>query len=377
MTTLDDLIEVVNIEKIKTETVTDHIDGIFYYDETNNFRKFRLKETGFNNDLKIQSCFLLGGLYVMSKQKLDHGKLKHQLNLQENQTDLKFKFFSHGKSDFYDILHSKRLNILIDWLNDQKVYVHLTTLDYLYYSITDIIDNLPDSQSETEDNRELKNELYVVVKDNIDIFLRILFRFKYPNIQKDKLEDFNKAVLDFYIANSGVDENYIDEPIKDLLIQMLNAGTSKENLNFLQDNIDHELFGEYEFIYLSTPLKILTATHIFDEELDIVKKLRLLNIDFENRLNMKFVKSESDMNVQLSDAVIGFSGKLATFLYNNDFAKITDFVDRLDTDQLDLLKSYFKIMRKSELQCRYFTNSIMPNHYIQKYAHLINKVFSR
>ena len=93
---VDSLKEVKEIEmELYPNVDRSKVDGTFYYDESNNFRKFRLNETGFNNDISDQSHFTLGGIYLPKGCKPDVEDLMIKLRPQKNQKELKFKFFSY------------------------------------------------------------------------------------------------------------------------------------------------------------------------------------------------------------------------------------------------------------------------------------------
>jgi hypothetical protein len=70
----------------------------FYYDETNNIRKFILKEVGFNNHI-TNAYFVLGGLIIKEEQESRIDLLKKQLKLGSEVLEKKFKTLT-GKKIF-------------------------------------------------------------------------------------------------------------------------------------------------------------------------------------------------------------------------------------------------------------------------------------
>ncbi len=250
-------------------------------------------------------------------------------------------------------------------------------MDYLYYSIVDIVDNLPDIKDTFMFNRQIKNAFYDLVKANIDEFISIIYKYQYPNIDSSRTYDFYKEIYKFYINNVVIDNFDFNDFPKELLRQMLKAGYEREGAGFLENNVDLVMFKEFEFIYIGNPLNMPNAKHVFDEEKDIIAKLEDHKIDYSNELHMVFVDSKTDIFVQLSDAVVGFVGKLSTHLYNSELSDIGLLVNSLGEQQIELLKQFFIRMRKSELLCPYFTNSIMSDSYLEKFNALINFVFAR
>ncbi len=90
----------------------------FYYDETNNIRKFYLKENDFNDSSK--SNFVLGGI-VFETTKTDFRDCFNKLNLQYNVTEVKLKNLATG--DFISCLKSKKLRIFLDFLFHSDLYM--------------------------------------------------------------------------------------------------------------------------------------------------------------------------------------------------------------------------------------------------------------
>ncbi|MEC4817924.1 MAG: hypothetical protein SAK29_32330, partial [Scytonema sp. PMC 1069.18] len=71
----------------------------FFYDETNNIRKFYVRESDFNSS--FQSNFVLGGI-VYDKSKPDIEKLFSELNLERSIKEVKLKHLAKG--DFLSCL---------------------------------------------------------------------------------------------------------------------------------------------------------------------------------------------------------------------------------------------------------------------------------
>ena len=87
---------------------------IFYYDETNNIRKLRLKENGtFNIQAnQINQNFVLAGIVCEeNKYSLEVQSLKNDLYLDKNNNEIKFKHIAKG--NFIECLNSKKLNIFL------------------------------------------------------------------------------------------------------------------------------------------------------------------------------------------------------------------------------------------------------------------------
>lgn len=80
------------------------IKGTFYYDETDNVRKYYLKETGLNE--QIDKHFVLGGAYLEEGCTTpDVEGLKAKLNIATDLEELKSKHLYKG--DFLKVLDNK------------------------------------------------------------------------------------------------------------------------------------------------------------------------------------------------------------------------------------------------------------------------------
>ena len=372
---VDSLKKVKELEKMLHPPVDkSKVDGTFYYDESNNFRKFRLNETGFNNDIIQQSHFTLGGIYIPKDINPDIEDLLKNLRPQKSQKELKFKFFSYGKTELIDFLNSKRLKSLFDWIHKNGLLIHMSTMDYLYFSIVDIIDELPDANVTGAYNRSLKDTLYNVINKNIELFVEILYKYKYPNIAKDNKFKFYEEVFNFYTKNYEYNNDDPEDFIKELLRQMLKSGFRREGSGFLEENIDYILHDRFETIYINNPVNFPNCTHIFDEEPDIMNRLEELESNYSELLNMEFKKSDMDIYIQLSDVIAGFSAKLDNMIFNNDYIEITKFVLSLNKFQVELLHNYLMLVVKSENFCIMFNHAIVPDIYRQKYYLLLRVV---
>ena len=120
----------------------------FFYDETNNIRKFFLKENGkINIQLKeLNQNFLLGGVCyeeTTTLTSISFQKLKKDLYLDKKiiEENLEIKFKHIAKGDFLQCLKSKKLKTFLEWILSNNLYIHYSSLDIFYWSIVDIIES--------------------------------------------------------------------------------------------------------------------------------------------------------------------------------------------------------------------------------------------
>ncbi len=122
-----------NRRKTKIQEPTADFDSYFtfYYDETNNIRKFHVREKEGNIDFNysFNSNFVLGCLVYEGTQP-DIKPLFDRLNLQKNITDVKLNHIAKG--EFLDCLKSEKLNIFLKCLLDNDLYIHYSSINILY-----------------------------------------------------------------------------------------------------------------------------------------------------------------------------------------------------------------------------------------------------
>ncbi len=160
------------IEYEKLECVNDKFT--FYYDESNNIRKLHLTSKGLNVE---KSCnFVLAGIVHRGEH---HGAnfelLKETLCLQKSAKEIKLKHI--GTGSFENVLASKKLNTIFQWLLDNNFYIHYFSLNVLYWSIVDIVDSVIDNLAPVERDffiqfhMSVKSDLYKVIVSNEALFV--------------------------------------------------------------------------------------------------------------------------------------------------------------------------------------------------------------
>jgi len=345
----------------------------FYYDETNNIRKLRLKKNGtFNIQTnEVNKNFVLAGIcHEENKHLLDIQQLKNNLNLDKNNTEIKFKHIAKGT--FIECLTFKKLNIFLDWLSNNDLYIHYSSIDILYWSIVDIIESSVQyySQFRYKDLDYFKMLFYEIVKVDLENFLKILAKYNYPNIIEKKRNKFLSELM-VYIDKNKLpvikDIDAVNEHSTLVLLDIL-KNSKNQGLTFIENNIDLELINSFDLFY-QRPLGLFNiSTHIFDEEEQIMKSFNKVEFyDNEKKLqNFTFEKSHENDLIQISDVVVGILGKYMTFINELKFADISKIKNGLNDLQLDSLTKLFKLLRKSELHSKAFVHHIAPLTAIEK-----------
>lgn len=326
----------------------------FYYDETNNYRKFWLQEEDFN--ASITSDFVLGGvLYFGKSTNSDVNELKKRVKLQKSAKELKFKHLIDKGSSFLECLANKKIRIFLEWLNDSDLYIHYSNINNFYYALVDIIDSIFDDIPYNYYLAEaMKDELYVLAINNYDNFFKLLKRFNYPNIDDEDVSEFCEGIIE--MINNEYDENFSLECLR----QMLKSARKKKELIFLRENKEDTIIENYYTFYTRTIEMFKNATHIYDKEYEVEKEINKIEFFDGNKLmeNYGFVKSEDVDLVQVSDCFVGFMGKFFSFINQTSDDEINSLDIILDEFQKDSLGLFGKLILKSERMSRYYLHSI-------------------
>lgn len=326
------------------------VKDVFYYDESNNVRKLVLRKGELNNDIS-KAYFVLGGLAIPKDATPNISMLVKKLNFPQETKEFKISNFVGRKKNIDSVLKSKKVRILLDWLLEEKLYIHYFAQNLLFFSLVDLVDSLP--YDEASENalfmfyRPLKNALYTEVLKDLDSYLEILFEFGYPNIRKDSITSFIKKLYELYFNNYEGHDNIEDFP-KELLRQMMKSAISNESLVFLEDNEDFVLIDKFHMTYMNQMLRFPSATHIFDNEYEIEKKIIIEQKDLVDYVSYKFVDSKSELLIQLSDVIVGVMSEILSFIEYKSIFNIKEYIDGLDMSKLELIYRLNKLIMESD-----------------------------
>ncbi|MCI6564403.1 DUF3800 domain-containing protein [Campylobacter sp.] len=340
---------------------TSNIKINLYYDETNNIRKFYLtnnKREYLNSDI---SAFILGGVglkpEMLSKNNVFDKSLKdlfEKLGLQKTQSELKFKHIAHGS--FQDILKSKKLNILFDFLLENNIVLHMQILDVIHWSLIDIIE----SQTTMDIVKpyffldvcilnKVKSALTEIAKSFKTDFFKNLYDFKYPDVidKKKKFVIFLKKFLLKFNEEKLYVKKGIDPVILELLEKVLCKIEEFDNdmFVFLENEPEHELIDKFLEFYFYRIISFPQCYHIFDNEFEVKKKLSNF---LKEKNNYKFVDSKDNLLVQLSDIMVGFFRSLFEYILKIDYIDIEDVFNSFSKEEKICLKKFFNLYQKTE-----------------------------
>ena len=335
---------------------------IFYYDETNNIRKFWFKDENKFNIPKenLSKNFILGGVvHLKSKSNFNTDLLKKNLKLPQNVKEIKLKHIAKG--DLLSCLKSKKLEVFLNWLLTNDLFIHYSNLNILYWSSIDILESMIPNEL-LEIHMQLKTILYEFIKINLNDFVFIMYKYEYPNIHREQSNNFLDDILNFIEKNKtkfiSKHPNINQELI--LLISQIIENSKNTELPFIMDEKSHILIDDL-FIFYKRPFGIFkNSKHIFDEESsieDIFKRWQFY--DNEKKWNnFEFQNSKNNDLIQISDIVVGILGKLFEYLNNTNIQELNQLKYNLKEQQLINLTKIVRLIDKSDNQTTAFIHSI-------------------
>ena len=353
MTKLDDImasfaknLKMLNVEPIK-------INKTFYFDESNNIKKGIIGKDKDNNEDLENLYFVLGGIAV--DKNIDFDDLLRYVGARQVPTDAKFSFFAFKKNKFEEAISQSRLRKFFEYLLNHKILIHFDVLHYMHFALTDILDSLIEENDANQFAamayyKQLQSDMTEVLYQNYDALHEVLVEFEFPNVPKEKANDFINEILDLYTCNyETYDPDDIDNFTKELLRQIIKAKRNKNNLVFLEDNNSFVISEGVFHNYLSRALEVNDFKY-FDNELSITNHFEGLDAEYEKKLNVKFVDSANSREIQICDVVCGFVARLYNFLSHHEEHEIYTFIKNLNKEDeaYKTLKAFADLMTLSD-----------------------------
>ena len=312
-----------------------------YYDETNNPIKIQYKENDTNIDLnKLNKNYLLGGV-AFKEKPTNIEELIKDLDFQENFKEIKFKLICNKRKDLIECLKSKKLNILLKWIDNNDLYIHAFIFNNMYDLVVEIIDSILANKKIGKeilwDIDAIKSSFYNFILNNWDSFNKLLIKYNYPNI--NNVQSFCNDIINM-INNYDIDDFYL----KDLCLDLLITGSKQKELIFLINNEDNALIDSYAQINYERVTTFPNSTHYFDDITCIKEKMESAYLH-ENK-NFTFINSKSDYYIQLSDVIINIIYRYYSFLSKSE-EEIKEIVNNLDNISKENLMLIINLLDKS------------------------------
>ena len=250
-----------------------------------------------------------------------------------------------AKGNFTDIIKSKKIEKILQWLLDNKLFIHFSVFDTLYWSVVDIIESIisPDNNLFTY-SEILKSDLLYIVRTNITQIISLFNKYKYPTIPRNLKNYFLERLIQ--IIESANLNHFNKMMLKGAIQQGLNC----DSLPFIEGNEKEELINDFSIFYFQSLILFKNSKHIFDEEKSI-SDLFDTNEFFQSNLRNRtycFENSQNNFGIQLSDVIIGILGKMFLYIINESEHDIFTLKNYLTPTERNILYLIKKLILSSE-----------------------------
>lgn len=346
-----------------------------YCDESSNAIKFRFKDETGKLNVDWRNDFVLAGIaYEGDTPIFDIDELFASFKLQKTVTDAKLgniaKYHGNDVNRFVDILKSKKVNLFLNTLWNSNTYIHWSTQSLLYFSLVDIVDSVMNIPLMSNG---IKNVLYKYVRFDLDYFLGFLARYSYPNIKKEKVEDFCEEFISWIESTEPLSQE--DELCLEFLRQGAKSSKKSGDLLFLTENRDNLLIENFVPIYASRLGEFPSSTIHFD-------KCGIAEENIDGLANAfcdikkpayDFMDSTENRWIQICDFVSGMIAALLAFVNENDIGEINATLKMFDETQKNNLKLLTQLIRKSSTKNKYFDHMSCNYEQGERVRYLISK----
>lgn len=284
----------------------------FYHDETNNTKKLRITDRGFN--IEKLDVFALGGVvHEGVPRPIDIHPLREVMRIQKSAPEIKLAHVAKGA--FLDLLRSEKLLILLRWITDNGLMVHYHTLDPLYWSIVDILDSILarlDNPMLVAHHALLKSDLALVLRTDLTATTEMFYRHNYPSLDAAGRQPFLYELIEILRRNESVlpEFNFM------MLKGTIQAGRGLQDLVFIEGNQSRELIDNFSMFYMTRIALFKYSTHVLDMEDSIRDHFQTVPLMSGGNpiANYRFADSKTETGIQISDVVIGVLGKMHSYL---------------------------------------------------------------
>lgn len=289
-----------------------------YYDETNNIRRLHVTADGLNVD--NPGCFVLAGVaHTGARKPIDIAPLRAALKLQPTTKEMKLAHI--GKGAFLNLLRSLRLGPFLDWISENGLFLHYQCLDVIYWSLVDIVD-----AALIAGDREELLLLAPALKDMLNLALRRdleattdLFRlFNYPALDPRDGPQFYHVVLQMVEEES----DQLHPLYGRLLAQVLEDAIQGVSFPFIEggDEDRHILIEGFDIFFRHRIALLRNSTHVLDLE-EVVRRQLLADPLMRDGVpvdSFRFVDSQDEPLIQVSDVVAGLLGKFFSYVVSTE-----------------------------------------------------------
>ena len=354
----------------------------FYYDESNNIRKYILKSTGFNND---NVNFSLAGVFSTEEKDISKEELYDLLGFTNNANfkEFKFKHFIKKNSHtFFEMIDTDKFTNLFKFIKDKNLYIHVSILNVFYYGIVDIVDEIiHDTITPMKLNKvyvgELKEFVYSKMFLEYNRFSEMFYDFHYPNIKEADSIQFLENIKEYFETVSiGVSKRELNKEWLGCIKKKMDCmKSSTDKLVLLAHNQDDILIENFSELYSHKIFVYDKSIHLFDEETVIEEhwcQTGMSKSTIKDRYN--FDISEKNIMLHISDVIAGIFAKLFDYMACKSIYNLKSTVTEMDKNsrQYKNLKLLMELINRTELFESYLLNFTVPTSLHKKFIELYN-----
>lgn len=347
------------LEAIKILNGLDDLDteeSDFYYDETNNYRKVRLRAGGLN--FEGDGDFVLGGIALKRGESLDLKDLKQDIRLDKSAHEMKFKHVATG--NIISALNSKKLKTVLEFLNERDISIHLQRINVFYWALIDVIESVmveKNYQWLILNHLHIKDRLYNALNVEREKALEVLNDFAFPDVETSQIPEFYGRLVDLVKPTvvSG------DQAGK-VLIQVLELGKALEDAVFIQNDERGILLDDFSHFYRHRVLMFPKSMHYFDAEDKVEERIRATPHTYEDTTldNYSFVDSKQRPEIQLADVTVGYFARLLNFCKGRSPYQLQSIRRNLNKTQLENLRIARELIDRSDSLNKAYFHHVVP-----------------
>lgn len=357
------MINVLDFKKLICQYNNYIDDGItyhFYYDETNNYRKVRIR----NNELNVPNAFtidyVLGGFCCTNSTTPNIEKL-FETSLQKYKTvELKSKNLYRKCKAFLDYLDKEETKIILKWIKENG-FVHYTTMNCFYFTVIDLVDsffvddalaNIPNEYINI-----VKSEMFFLLELQKEEFLKLASKVNYPNVKANNIRVFCDGLID--LINNKRNNNSSLELFKKIVESM----KYKNNLLFLKGHEEKTIVPGFGYLRQQKCIIFDSSFHTFDDEIYDENYMKNYPLTVNNNgilKNYEFKSSISERLIQISDIVVSILSKFFTYIDATNSEVIRNEILNLNKIQKESLVLLFDLINSSNEQNSFFLASVNP-----------------
>lgn len=316
----------------------------FYYDESNNCRKFILNSEKGSFNHEYTADFVLAGIATKNEFQIPFSELQTRFKLQNNVTELKSKSLFRGK-DFLQCMNTKYATAYLYLFSEYDLFLHYSHVNNFFYTIVEILDSISSPQEMADfgfDYFNMKSTFYNMLEPNIENVIQIMITYSYPNIKTADIEGFCNGIL------NSIGFRYDQTPEEKFISGMLKHASKSNEMIFIQENKDFIMQENYSIFYVDPILKFKKSMHHFDEELSIQEEVAKNVSQFAKDLNnYEFINSKTNTMIQLSDLTAGLVARLISLINTTTQSKMHAIISELSDTQIDNCIAFNALRMKS------------------------------